>query len=247
MTIFLQALFFSVGFNLALYAIAYVFQTDKLTDISYSLTFMAIATYGLLMSDMEAVDWIIWGLIVLWGLRLGGYLLYRIMKIGRDRRFDEIRENPISFLGFWLMQGLTCGIVSFPVLAAFESNSVLGIWAIIFIAVALVGWVIETVADAQKFRFKMKHPDDFISSGLWRKLRHPNYTGELLFWWALFFMALSRGAPLWTVAGPFWITFIIIFFSGIPPLEKKWKEKYMSDPEFQEYWKSSWRIVPGIY
>jgi steroid 5-alpha reductase family enzyme len=47
--------------------------------------------------------------------------------------------------------------------------------------------------------------------------------------------------------GPLWISFIIIFFSGIPPLEKKWKEKYMSDPEFRNYWGSSWRLIPGIY
>ena len=191
MSIYLLALLFSMGLNLTLYAMAYVLQTDKLTDISYSMTFIAIATYGLALSDMTGTDWVIWGLVVIWGVRLGGYLLYRIMKIGRDKRFDEIRENPISFLGFWIMQGLTCGIVSLPVLAVFESALPLGIWAIVFIVLALTGWIMETVADSQKFRFKLDFPNDFISTGMWKKLRHPNYTGELLFWWSVFFIALA--------------------------------------------------------
>ena len=247
MSIYLLALLFSMGFNLTLYAMAYVLQTDKLTDISYSLTFIAISTFGLVNSEMASLHWLMWALIVLWGVRLGGYLLYRIMKIGRDKRFDEIRENPISFLGFWIMQGLTCGIVSLPVLAVFESALPLGIWATVFIVLALTGWIMETVADTQKFRFKLEFPNDFISTGMWKKLRHPNYTGELLFWWSIFFIALAVGAPVWTILGPIWISYIIIFFSGIPPLEKKWREKYWSNANFQKYWENSWRLLPWIY
>ena len=45
-------------------------------------------------------------MVVLWGVRLAGYLLYRIVRIKRDARFDGIRENFWKFFQFWLFQGI---------------------------------------------------------------------------------------------------------------------------------------------
>lgn len=89
-----------------------------------------------------------------------------------------------------------------------------------------------------------------MQTGLWKKIRHPNYLGEILFWT---FLSLSVTANLpimywtWTLIGPLWLIFLLIFFSGIPPLEKKWNEKYSGSVEFKEYINQSWRLIPGIY
>lgn len=37
------------------------------------------------------------GFVVLWVLRLGTFLVYRVHKVGKDKRFDKIKENNKSF------------------------------------------------------------------------------------------------------------------------------------------------------
>ena len=57
-----------------------------------------------------------------------------------------------------------------------------------------MGFAVEVASDAQKSAFK-KDPatgNRFISSGLWRYSRHPNYFGESLLWWGLFIAGDSR-------------------------------------------------------
>ena len=113
-------LLFSVGFNLFLFLIAYVLQTDKITDLSYSMTFVILAVASFLRSGQDVVDILLLSLVLIWAIRLGSYLFKRIHRIGRDERFDKIRVKFTSFLTFWIMQGLTCFIVLIPVLKANE-------------------------------------------------------------------------------------------------------------------------------
>ncbi|MEL7221574.1 MAG: DUF1295 domain-containing protein [Bacteroidota bacterium] len=249
MTYLLYILALSVIFNLLMYAIAYFLQTDKITDISYSATFAAIAIAAYTYSEQQFMDQLILMMVVLWAIRLGGYLLYRVMKIGHDDRFNEIRNNPLSFLFFWIMQGLTCAIVSFAFVQVLQAtNKEVDSLFILGIVLAALGWLIETIADAQKFKFKQANPKEFMNQGLWRKLRHPNYTGELMFWWGLFIASLPYVDNVFiALLSPIWISLIIIKFSGIRILQNKWQETYGDRPDYQAYVAQSWRLIPYVY
>ena len=112
---------------------------------------------------------------------------------------------------------------------------------------SLVGLVLETMADHQKHRFKKKHPHQFMKSGLWQRVRHPNYAGEILFWLGVACSALSSPFGYMGLVSPLWISFLLIQVSGIPLLQEKWSQKYGRQPAFQAYLARSWNLIPFVY
>lgn len=235
-----------------MFFIAFKLQTDKITDISYSATFI-ISVLGMffMRSTQDIIDIIILLLIITWAVRLGMYLLIRIHTMGRDNRFDHIRNSFKSFLGFWIVQGISVSIICLPIILSYNTgNKILSIITFVGVGIALCGFLIETVADHQKYVFKKENPDNFIQTGLWSNIRHPNYLGEILFWSGIFLISLSSCSNYILYLGiisPLWISFLLLKFSGIPPLEKKWEEKYKHNPSFQSYYKKTSRLIPGIY
>ena len=53
--------------------------------------------------------------MLIWAVRLGGYLLRRILQIKIDHRFDEMRDNPLRFARFWLLQAIPVAVIMLPV------------------------------------------------------------------------------------------------------------------------------------
>ena len=103
--------------NILAYIWAYKKQSDHLTDISYSLCFIAVTLYFLFAyGDLSNGRIVLALMVILWGIRLGGFLFYRIYKMGKDARFDAFRGRASGFLKFWLLQSLSISIIVLPVL-----------------------------------------------------------------------------------------------------------------------------------
>lgn len=96
--------------------------------------------------------------VVVWGLRLSGYLLYRIIKIGEDKRFDDKRENVLAFAGFWVFQAVWVFTVSLPVIminAPLHKNmKELGTLDYVGVGIFAFGLILEAVSDQLKFNFR---------------------------------------------------------------------------------------------
>jgi steroid 5-alpha reductase family enzyme len=240
----------AVGVNAAFFAVAAIRKTDIVTDLSYSLSFALLA---LALPDAGAhkpVQLVASLLVLLWAFRLGGYLFGRILRIKVDHRFDEMREKPLRFARFWLLQAISVAVIMLPVsyLLGRESAPGFGPWAIAGVAIWLLGLLIEAVSDVQKSAFKgrEKNRDRFISSGLWRYSRHPNYFGEMLVWWGLFVYAVPflHGVAFAVAVGPAFLTLLLLFVSGIPLLEKSAETRYGADPTYREYKRRTSILVP---
>jgi steroid 5-alpha reductase family enzyme len=240
-----------LGINVFFFLLAYTLKTDKFTDFTYGATFITIALYLLFRNQTFFTYQIaVATMIVIWAIRLITYLLVRILKIGKDNRFDEMREKPLEFFKFWFFQGISVWAILLPssyLLLLTEDKSITPLM-MLGIFIWLLGLTIESVADQQKFTFK-NNPQNkgmWIESGLWKYSRHPNYFGEMLLWWGIFlFVAPFLSGLSWiAILGPLYITFILIFVSGIPPLEKRYDKKYADNEDYQEYKKSTSILVP---
>lgn len=247
---FIFALLIISAIQVVFFVLAAGFKTDKFTDLSYGLTFVVTALILFATrADQGMVQTITVLLITIWGLRLATYLFIRILKTKRDERFDKIRSDTIKFAKFWFLQAISIFIILLPALVILNTQKTVNLsLMLIGLSIWSVGFIIESVADQQKFAFKNKteNKDRWISTGLWKYSRHPNYFGEILVWWGIFVIALSY-LENWlylTIAGPLFITFLLLFVTGIPTLEKKYEEKYRNDPDFQKYKSKTSLLVP---
>lgn len=238
--------------NMTFFLFAAIFKTDKVTDFSYSLSFLILTWVLLITGDrpISSVRLLIALAVSVWAFRLGTYLLYRISVIGKDDRFDDKRDKPLVFLQFWILQTIGVWAIMLPMTLVLSGRVQYfsSLAAAIGFFLFLVGLMIETLSDAQKFRFKRipENRNRWIESGLWRYSRHPNYFGEILLWWGLFLVILP-GLSGWqwlTIFGPISITTLLLFVSGIPLLEKSGDEKYGDIPGYQAYKNSTSLLIP---
>ncbi|GBO44407.1 hypothetical protein AVEN_129779-1 [Araneus ventricosus] len=149
--------------QLIFFIIAATFQFDKVTDFAGGVNFIIIAILTLVLSETyELRQIMVTTFICLWGIRLSGFLFYRILQIGRDKRFDDRRSNVIRFAVFWTFQAIWVFTVSLPVIFINSPRKVspdvnpppmtaLDIAGTVMFA---VGFLCEAISDIQKYKFK---------------------------------------------------------------------------------------------
>ncbi len=249
MNVFLFTFLIILGLQVLFFLIASTFKTDKVTDLAYGISFFIALWLVYLSSAHSLVKLLIVIAVTIWGARLAGYLFIRILKIGRDKRFDDRRDKIWEFAKFWILQTITIWIILLPHIWVVNQPPMevkplfyvgLIIWA--------VGLTIEAIADQQKFNFK-NNPENkgkWTDVGLWYYSRHPNYFGEILCWVGLFIAVVPylSGFQYLFVISPIYIISLLLFVSGIPPLEKRYEKKYGDNRKYQQYKKSTSLLIP---
>lgn len=235
--------------NLIGFWIAFMRQTDSLTDLTYCLSFL-VGIWIAYSMNPTIPNLIVAVAITLWACRLGLYLAYRVHVVGGDLRFDPIRNSILLFGSFWLFQAISVFIILLPFTLIFPiMDNINPFYLMTGLTTFMFGFILETIADIQKFKFRQKADvSSFCDEGLWKIIQHPNYLGELICWWSLNFILIPYlSGWLWIgICGPLWITLLITRISGIPPLQDSWKKKYGHLSSFQEYQKLTPRLIPRL-
>lgn len=229
-------------------------NSEKFFDATGSVTYLTLISCATYFSTTHKLRQILDSLMVaVWCIRLGSFLLSRILRDGKDSRFDEMKKSSVRFLGVWTLQAVWCFLVSSPVLVVISSESCAtsptpydfagwSIW--------VCGFIFEVAADRQKdvFRADPANHKKFITTGLWAYSRHPNYFGEIMMWAGLCVSAssclqqwewLAWMSPLTT-----WL--LLMKVSGVPALEAKGKNTWGGQPAYEWYMAKTPCIVPAL-
>ena len=199
---------------------------------------------------------IVASMIGLWGIRLMLHITMRNTGKSEDARYRAWRDTWMehgkgyflirSYVQIFMLQGVLMILMSAPIfmMSIFSEINSMTWYMYIGLALWVKGFIFETVGDWQlkKFIADSSHKGAIMKYGLWKYTRHPNYFGEIAMWWGIGIMVVPSMIPVSLVAliSPLIITYLLLYVSGIPMLEKKWDD----NPEFQKYKEQTSPLIP---
>ena len=231
---------------------AFLFKTEKFFDLSGSLTYLSVMIYVVFSKNNfqdQIGNIVLASLIILWAVRLGSFLFFRIKKAGEDKRFREIKTSFTRFFMVWTISGMWVSLCSMCALTAIASNDgvVLNYLFYFGLVTFFVGMSIEVISDNQKTQFRKdpKNKDRFINTGLWSRSRHPNYVGEITLWSGVAIISFSslEGWQYVSLISPVFTYFLLVYVSGVPQLEKSGQKKWGHIKDYQDYIKKTPSLI----
>ncbi len=244
-----NAIILSFIFHWLLFIPAFIYKTEKFYDLTGSISYITIILYALTSSYNDIINYgniILSSLIIIWTSRLGAFLFLRIKKAGEDKRFREIKKSFSWFFMAFTVSGMWVSICALCALTGISNGIELNVVTYIGILLFVIGFTLEIVADAQKTNFRKikNNKDKFITTGLWKYSRHPNYLGEIILWIGVAIISYSslQINQLFTLISPIFTYLLLVHVSGINLLEKSGKKKWGNLSEYKKYKRETPRL-----
>ena len=232
-----------------LFIIGTIKKNNSIVDVGWGLGFIVIAISTLLFSNnYSPTRIIISALVIIWGTRLSTHIYKRNRNKPEDFRYMEMRKKfgkhilIKSYLYIYMLQGLLMAIISLPIILNNTYKSNINAFTIIGIIIWITGFIFESIGDYQLKRF-ITNPNNkgkIMDKGLFKYTRHPNYFGESLMWIGIFFTSIIKFNSLIGIISPLLITYLLVYVSGVPLLEKA----FDNNLAYQEYKKRTSKFIP---
>ena len=186
-----------------------LFKNSSFYDPFWSIVPIPIVIYVSFWPDSENLDYekifLFFIPVLYWGIRLTYNWVRRWEGLyDEDFRYEDLKElkfsSFIDFFGIHLYPTLQVNLSLLPVYYGLSvSTNPSNYWLYLASFYPIMAVTLELISDNQLWKFK-KNKDNknkFIKTGLWSYSRHPNYLGEILFWWGIFFMTLAVDVSYW--------------------------------------------------
>ncbi len=246
----LNALLWMATLGAVVWLISLPLKNASIVDSFWALFFVVGAwAYYSALTDFGSRAPLLAMLLIVWAVRLAGYITWRNRGHGEDRRYQAIRARNQphyeikSLLYVFTLQAVLAWIVALPLFAALSGERPLNWLDVAGVTLWVAGFLFETIGDWQLARFKANpgNAGKVMRSGLWRYTRHPNYFGETLLWWGFWLIAVASGNA-WTIVSPLLMTLLLIKISGVALLESDIKTRR---PEYADYIRRTNAFIPG--
>ena len=229
---------------------AYAFKTEKFYDLTGTISYLSIVLYVLLSSTDGIINFgnmIVSSLIIMWTIRLGTFLFTRIKKAGEDKRFREIKKSFSWFFMAFTISGMWVSICAICALTGISNGIELTGITYIGIIIFIIGFALEIISDNQKTNFRKieYNKDKFITTGLWKYSRHPNYLGEIVLWTGVAIISYSSLEiyQMFTLVSPIFTYLLLVNVSGINLLEKSGDKKWGHLESYKIYKRNTPRLI----
>ncbi len=216
---------------------------------------IAIAILGILDGgNMNLELYLLCTLLLIYGVRLSGFLLARefknkaYQKVLNDVVAPESKMPLLVKVAIWISVAvLYVGQTSGVFYRYYNGGVSDGFgWAGIVICIAAL--ILESTADMQKTRQKKERPDMVAMKGLYRIVRCPNYLGEILFWTGIFLSGwgVLRSTGQWALAIIAYVCIVYVMFDGAKRLEKRQMKRYRDHEEYNTYANHTPILIPLV-
>jgi steroid 5-alpha reductase family enzyme len=228
-------------------------ENGGVVDIFWSFNFPVIALILLFLAEgFQSRVYMICGMVVIWGVRLGSHLGNRVLSHLHEEegRYAQLRKEwaphaDRKLFSFFQAQAVSNVFLAVPFFIITSNTAPqISIFEYLGLAVWIFALIGEATADWQLDRFK-KNPSNkgkVCDVGFWNYSRHPNYFFEWLIWVSYFIFALGSPYGFIAVISPGIILYLLLNVTGIPATEE---QSIRSKGErYKEYQKTTSAFVP---
>ncbi len=226
-----------------------LFKNSSMYDPYWSVAPLAILTpLAFYYNAFDIPTLLLLAAIWIWGVRLTINWAYTFDDLTiQDWRYDKYKNESkqlwpvVNFVGINLMPTVVVFLAMIPAFMLMTLRAEATFFTYLSFAVCISAAFLQHFSDSQAHRFRKNSPGKVCNRGLWRYSRHPNYLGEILMWWGVYFILLS-------VAPVHWITFIgalvntcLFVFISIPLMEQR---QLVNKPEYLAYQQATSVLIP---
>lgn len=185
--------------------------------------------------------------VFIWGIRLTANWAYTFKGMAhQDWRYTMLNEKTgvfyplINFLGIHLFPTLVVYACVLPVVYAITLGIKFNALSLSCAFVSIGAVILQLVSDCQMQAFRNNRTSNFITVGLWKYSRHPNYLGEILMWWGMALCFVCAKPDMWYLASGAVINTLMFLFVSIPMEDKRQAKK----EGFSQYKSSTRMLLP---
>ena len=242
--LYLKILIIDVVATIFVFLFSLIFNNSSIYDPYWSVEPAIILILLMAHNKINYPVVITFGIVILlWSLRLTlNWALSFNNLTKQDWRYTMFKEKTkklyplVNLFGIHLFPTIVVYLSMLPMID-FISINYTNYLSYFGVAIMLLGVIFEILSDFDIYEYHKRNKDDrrqIINTGLWKYSRHPNYFGEIIFWYGVFISILPVDPSSWYLCLGAIINNLMFVFISIPMAEKRLKTYKFNYEKYQE-------------
>lgn len=261
-SIILNLLYADIISSFVIYIYCVYFNSFSVYDPYWTIQSSVLSVYFMMSANTQPNNfrlYLVGILLNIWSIRLTSNLFSKgINNISHeDWHYVNFRMKMNTFTYFLagyfmfiLMPTLIVFVGCVPLYYIALSDKAINYLDLLSFIIIIFAIIIEAVADIQlrnKLKAQSKNKMIVMNEGVWSLSRHPNYFGEISFWFGIYLCGLASQTFIDKyyisvfLFGPFAI-FVLIYYGSLPMMEERQLERRKKYSEYMQ--RVTFKLIP---